>query len=402
MSRLTNVLGYPAGSLLGESFFTLIHTADIQNMQAAFIKCESQMKKLPIIIRLLLHKCHSSERARPVQKPTLSPSSSGRRLLLGANKVKIFVQHHICTILNFVLPRACCSSACRDTEKRRRISCQHFQITGVLERETIMASIQMLPSEKAKQRRALPTSVIVSSPPLPSPESPLPNSVGTTEKCQRRKAVKPTIPSEPHPNSVTDKVNGETPTDKTVLGQAKTNKGEAETSLTSNKPLSSTSSDHTSIEDLDDERDFFEMLFDFDSSNLDQLAPRNHQFDTLEETTTGGSDLLGPAIDINKIKNFCGSMSNSLSDKPSSTVSGENWFDLIEAPLLKPEEDVLWGRNRRGQSKREDVIWEDVRAKTEGKSSMKRKIFCSEEIEEPSQRVWVVQNTSDYNSCDRD
>ena len=175
----------------------------------------------------------------------------------------------------------------------------------------------MMPSEKAKQRTALSTSVIVSSPPLLTPESPLPNSVGTTEKCQRRKAVKPTIPSEPHPNSVTDKVNGETPTDKTVLGQTKTNKGEAETSLTSNKPLSSTSSDHTSIEDLDDERDFFEMLFDFDSSNLDQLAPRNHQFDTLEETTTGDSDLLAPAIDINEIKNFCGSMSNSLSDKPS-------------------------------------------------------------------------------------
>ena len=104
MSRLTNVLGYPAGSLLGESFFTLIHTADIQNMQAAFIKCESQMKKLSIIIRLLLHKCHSSERARPVQKPTLSPSSSGRRFLLGANKVKIFIQHHICTILCFPEP----------------------------------------------------------------------------------------------------------------------------------------------------------------------------------------------------------------------------------------------------------------------------------------------------------
>ena len=173
----------------------------------------------------------------------------------------------------------------------------------------------MMPSEKAKQRRALPTSV--SSPPLPSPESALPNSVGTTEKCQRRKAVKPTIPSEPHPNSVTDKVNGESrerPTDKTVLGQATTNKGEAETSLTSNKPLTSTSSDHTGIEDLDDERDFFEMLFDFDSSNFDQLVPHNHQFDTLEETTTGGSDLLGPAIDINEIKNFCGLMSDSSSD----------------------------------------------------------------------------------------
>ena len=40
MSRLTDVLGYPAWSLLGESLFTLVHTADIQNVQAAFLKSE--------------------------------------------------------------------------------------------------------------------------------------------------------------------------------------------------------------------------------------------------------------------------------------------------------------------------------------------------------------------------
>ena len=38
--RLTDVLGYPAWSLLGESLFTLVHTADIQNVQAAFLKSE--------------------------------------------------------------------------------------------------------------------------------------------------------------------------------------------------------------------------------------------------------------------------------------------------------------------------------------------------------------------------
>ena len=42
--RLTDVLGYPACSLLGESFFTLIHTADIQKVQAAFSKREYSVK----------------------------------------------------------------------------------------------------------------------------------------------------------------------------------------------------------------------------------------------------------------------------------------------------------------------------------------------------------------------
>ena len=40
MFRLTYVLGYPAWSLLGESLFTLVHTADIQNVRAAFVKSE--------------------------------------------------------------------------------------------------------------------------------------------------------------------------------------------------------------------------------------------------------------------------------------------------------------------------------------------------------------------------
>ena len=40
MFRLTDVLGYPAWSLLGESLFTLVHTADIQNVRAAFVKSE--------------------------------------------------------------------------------------------------------------------------------------------------------------------------------------------------------------------------------------------------------------------------------------------------------------------------------------------------------------------------
>ena len=51
-SRLTDVLGYPACSLLGESLFNLIHTADIQNVQAAFLKCEFLAKKK---VRVILY-----------------------------------------------------------------------------------------------------------------------------------------------------------------------------------------------------------------------------------------------------------------------------------------------------------------------------------------------------------
>ena len=38
------MLGYPAWSLLGESLFTLVHTADIQNVRAAFVKSECSIK----------------------------------------------------------------------------------------------------------------------------------------------------------------------------------------------------------------------------------------------------------------------------------------------------------------------------------------------------------------------
>ena len=53
-SRLTAVLGYPACSLLGESLFNLIHTADIQNVQAAFLKRECLAKKVPITITIYI------------------------------------------------------------------------------------------------------------------------------------------------------------------------------------------------------------------------------------------------------------------------------------------------------------------------------------------------------------
>merc|ERR1719391_617231 len=147
-----------------------------------------------------------------------------------------------------------------------------------------------------------------------------------------------------------------------------------------------------SKEELEEEQKFFEMLFNFDTSNLEQLAPHNgvdcidlkmpsktadHQ---LEQTTTVDNmkageynDLLGSVIDLSEIENFCGLMSDWSPSEPSPTSTAgsseetysENWsagsrLDLAETPLLRPEEDIMWGMT--GQSKREEepeekVIW---------------------------------------------
>ena len=57
--------------------------------------------------------------------------------------------------VHFLL-RASCAVARRGSAKERRISCQHFQITGIEERETIMASIQM-PLKAEVQQKATET-----------------------------------------------------------------------------------------------------------------------------------------------------------------------------------------------------------------------------------------------------
>merc|ERR1712032_475561 len=132
---------------------TLVHTADIQNVQAAFLKMKEQ---------------------------GLCNTQPYRLLARGGG-------------FSWVQTRASCAPARRGSGRGQSISCQHFQITGVQEREVIMASIQM-PSEAEKERAeevvelektnhllifdqptpklptSLPTSVIVTSrPPGPKP-----------------------------------------------------------------------------------------------------------------------------------------------------------------------------------------------------------------------------------------
>jgi len=457
---LTDVLGYPAWSLLGESLFTLVHTADIQNVQAAFLKMKEQ---------------------------GLCSTQPYRLLARGGG-------------FSWVQTRASCAPARRGSGRGQSISCQHFQITGVQEREVIMASIQM-PSEAEKERAeevvelektnhllifdqptpklptSLPTSVIVTSrPPGPKPvtqslfrkerektvERPVSSSVGpkiTTQSLfvkERRNVAEPVSSEPPKPpkvatamifgaGKVEEKKRPTVTTSKFfVPSQANSDQVKAQPESTSKKDSENPpASCDASKEYLEEERKFFEMLFNFDTSNLEQLAPHNgvdcvdlkmpsktsdNQFDHCEQNTRGDNikseeynDLLGSVIDLNEIENFCGLMSDwSPSEPPPASTAcseetfTENWssgtrFDLTETPLLRPEEDIMWGMES-SQSKREEdsvqkMNWGDV-TKNDGKGGgtsrkeppcdQKRKTFCSEVSGEPPKKVRVVQNTSDY------
>jgi len=454
---LTDVLGYPAWSLLGESLFTLVHAADIQNVQEAFLKMREQ---------------------------GLCSSPPYRLLACGGG-------------FSWVQTRASCTPARRSSGKRQSISCQHFQITEVQERETIMATIQM-PSEAEMQQKAkekaegvvvgsqksnqlvifdepkpkpptsLPTSVIVASRPGPKPvtqslfskergkmdECPFSSSVGTKIITQSllgkemRNAVDPMSSEPPKPPKVaTARIFGEekveqkkTPTVTTskffVPGQVNADQVKTHKESSSNKPSQlpiTLGSADASKEDLEEERKFFEMLFNFDTSNLEQLAPHNgvdcvdlkmpsktsdHQLDQTTTMTGEYNDLLGSVLDLRDIENFCGLMSDWSEPPPTPTGSSdetftENWspgsrFDPTQTPLLRPEEDIMWGMS--SQSKREEdpeqkVIWGDVttkdkkgggRSRNEPPRGQKRNLFSSEVGGEPPEKVRVVQNTSDY------
>merc|ERR1712192_307124 len=414
---LTDVLGYPAWSLLGESLFTLVHTADIQNVQAAFLKMKEQ---------------------------GLCSTQPYRLLARGGG-------------FSWVQTRASCAPARRGSGRGQSISCQHFQITGVQEREVIMASIQM-PSETETERAeevvelekpnhffeqptpklptSLPTSVIVTSrPPGPKPvtqslfrkerektvECPLPKTKITTQSLFVRNGVEPISSEPPKPPKVatakifgTDKVEEKKrPTVTTskffVPSQADVDQDKELPESTSKKASDQQSppvqgSCDASKEYLEEERKFFEMLFNFDTSNLEQLAPHNgvdcvdlkmpskapadNQFDRCEQNCTRGddikseeyNDLLGSVIDLNAIENFCGLMTDwSPSEPPpASTASSEEsfteiWsgsgtrFDLTETPLLRPEEDIMWGMesSQNVEDSEQKVIWGDMTKKGE-------------------------------------
>jgi len=406
---LTDVLGYPAWRLLGESLFTLVHTADIQNVRAAFVKLREQ-----------------------------GVCSSLPYRLLGCGGGFSWVQ-----------TRASCTPARRGSTKGQSISCQHFQITEVQERDTIMASIQMpLEVEKQQNEKAedvvvelqkttnhlvifdepkrmpptsLPTSVIVTSRPGPKP---------VTQSLFRKERVdseeKPISSKHPKPPKAAtagifgaDKVEQKTTPTVTTSKFFVPGQMELPSKKSSEQQIPLGSRD-ASKEDssLEEERKFFEMLFDFDTSNLEQLAPHNgvdcvdlrKTTDTCEESTTGANmkteeynDLLGSVIDLSEIENFCGFMTDW---SPNSTGSNEergfteNWspgsrFDLTETPLLRPEENIMWGMNSQGDTKKDGGTGGGTRTK-ETPCAPKRHLFPSEVGGEPPEKVRVVQNTGDY------
>jgi len=403
----TDVLGYPVNSLLGESFFTLIHTADIQNVQAAFLKLKEQ-----------------------------GLCSTAPYRLLAYNGGFIWVQ-----------TRASCAVARRGSAKERSISCQHFQITGVQERKTIMASIQM-PSEaemeqkatkreedvvdfktadthlvilEAKPLTSLPTSVIVTTPPKPVTQSlfgkefPLSSTESLFAKEISSKSAKPA--KDEHKKTPTA-----TTSNFFVPGPANVN----QVKEASDQTITLGSLD-PSKEDLEEERKFFDMLFNFDTTNLEQLAPHNgvDNFDlkmpvkTTEQTTTEDTFKSEEYKNLNDIESFCELIVSGPS--PTGTAPGEEMFwESFELPgstfaktddlLLRPEENLMWGVNsgmrKQATDSKEKVIWGGGggtsndgggRSREEPACSQKRRMLFSEVGGELPAKVRVVQNlTTDY------
>jgi len=390
----TDVLGYPVCSLLAESFFTLIHTADIQNVQAAFLKLKEQ----------------GLCRTPPYR-------------LLAYNGGFLWVE-----------TRASCAVARRGSAKERSISCQHFQVTGVQQRETIMASIQMpLEAEmeqtgtkreedavefkttdthlvilEAKPITSLPTSVIVTTRPGPGPkpitqslfgkdchlssittESLLGNEISSeTLKCPKDEQKKP-------PKATTSNFFVPGPASGHQLKES------------SDQPITLGSLDPNK-EDLEEERKFFDMLFNFDTSDLEQLAPHNgvDSFGlkmadkATEQTTTEGTIKSEEYNNLSDIQSFCELIASGPS--PTGTDSGEErfWESLELAAgstfaetdelMLRPGENLMCGVS--GGIGREKLMWGE-----ESACSQKRRMFFSEVGGELPAKVRVVQDkTTDY------
>merc|ERR1719270_621358 len=349
--RLTDVLGYPACALLGEPLFNLIHTTDIQNVQAAFLK---------------------------LKEHGMCSSLPYRLLACGGG-------------FFWVQTRASSAPARRGSGKGQSITCQHFQITGLEEKEMIMASVQMskkitmegkatnmasVPSRKeeepnhlvelqnankhlvdndrepkAKLPTSLPTSVIVTS--RPGPKAVTQSLFGKP----REKSAEPSLAARDLPRVSTikifaaDKVEARTkPTVTTSRffspALSKVSQVEETTACSSSaeQPLGLGSSDPgRGKNDLEEEQKFFEMLFNFDTSDLEQLAPHNG-VDCIERKTPSSTssassckdtdrdniksedfnDLLGTGIDLAEIENFCEPISDwsSPAETPPSSSRG--------------------------------------------------------------------------------
>jgi len=309
-----------------------------------------------------------------------------------------------------------------------------------VELQTTANHLVIFEEAKPMPPTSVPTSVIVTSRPCPKPvtqsllrkegemlvESPL----------ERINAVDPT--KSPKASTVNifgaDKVEQKTtPTVTTskffVPGQVITDTQLA-SKKSSEQPLPLGSKVESSS--LEEERKFFEMLFDFDTSNLEQLAPHNGMdcvdlsnqaskvTDASEQVTTANDmktneykDLLGSVIDLSEIENFCGlisAWSPTSTGSSEETTYAENWspvsrFDLTETPLLRPEEDIMWGMSSQSKNEEDLVIVGDVTKKDgtgggtrteEPPRCRKRNLFEMGGGAEPPEKVRIVQNTGDF------
>ena len=301
---------------------------------------------------------------------------------------------------------------------------------------------------KAKLPTSLPTSVIVTS--RPGPKAVTQSLFGKP----REKSAEPSLAARDLPRVSTVKIFGadkvEPRTKPTVTtsrffspAMSKVSQVEETTARSSSaeQPFGLGSSDPArGKNDVEEEQKFFEMLFNFDTSDLEQLAPHNG-VDCIDRKTPSSSsapsckdttrdniksedfnDLLGTGIDLAEIENFCETISDwsSPAETPPSSSGGsieeeefsDGWspkskFDLAETPLLRPEEDIMWGSNcsQGGGGSEPRIIWEDVLQGEElgGESQMseppinyKRKEFPSEVDGERPKKVRVVENNTDF------
>merc|ERR1719270_3055007 len=302
---------------------------------------------------------------------------------------------------------------------------------------------------KVKLPTSLPTSVIVTS--RPGPKAVTQSLFGKP----REKSIEPSLAARDLPRVSTVKIFGADKVESRTIpkvttsrffspAMSKVSQVEETTACSSSaeQPLGLGSSDPArGKNDLEEEQKFFEMLFNFDTSDLEQLAPHNG-VDCIDRKTRSSSssassckdtnrdniksedfnDLLGTGIDLAEIENFCETISDwsSPAETPPSSSRGsleeeefsDGWspegkFDLAETPLLRPEEDIMWGSNcsQGGGGSEPRIIWGNVLQGEElgGESQMteppinyKRKEFPSEVDGERPKKVRVVENTSEF------
>jgi hypothetical protein len=273
-----------------------------------------------------------------------------------------------------------------------------------VEMQTTATHLVILDQPKANPPTSLPTSVIVTSRPGPKPSL-------FGKECQKEKGISSKTPKPP---MVEQK---KTPTVSTsnffVPGPANVN----QVKDPSDQPITLGSLDPNK-DDMEEEREFFDMLFNFDTSNLEHLAPHNgddcfeiktadHQVGSCEQTTTEDNikseEILTESYNnLNDIESFCELMRPDWSivsgPSPTGTASGEEPFCENDELLLRPEDNLMWGVtsgiSKETDSKQVKVIWGGGTKKDEGGRNQKRRMF--EVGGELPAKIRVVQSTSDF------